>query len=89
MNPAKITYLFKRLIAGPAETEPILAQNLRAGIMSAADRRWISPEYAMRHGRWKRVGSAQIYRRHSRLWQENLTENLSGEVWDGSAPRER
>ncbi len=38
-------------------------------MMTATDRKGISLEDAMRHGRWKSVSSARIYRRHSSLWQ--------------------
>jgi integrase len=77
MDPATVARLVKRVIGKTgAEIETFSAHSLRAGMMTAADRKGISLEDAMRHGRWKSVSSARIYRRHSSLWQGNFTEAL-------------
>ena len=77
MDPATVARLVKRVIGQTgAEIETFSAHSLRAGMMTAADRKGISLEDAMRHGRWKSVSSARIYRRHSSLWQGNFTEAL-------------
>jgi integrase len=75
-----VARLVKRVIkrAGLAEGE-FSGHSLRAGMMTAADRKGVPLEAAMQHGRWKDARTARGYRRHSSLWQGNFTDKLLGE----------
>ncbi|MGL4960674.1 MAG: hypothetical protein ACRC67_05550, partial [Inquilinus sp.] len=72
-----VARLVKRVIAGTGlAVDEFSAHSLRAGMMTAADRKGITLEDAMRHGRWKDAHTARGYRRHSGLWQGNFTGKL-------------
>ena len=63
-----VARLVKRVIAGTGlGAADFSAHSLRAGMMTAADRKGITLEDAMRHGRWKDARTARGYRRHSSL----------------------
>ncbi|MDR6290866.1 integrase [Inquilinus ginsengisoli] len=72
-----VALLVKRVIrqAGLDAAE-FSAHSLRAGMMTAADRKSVPLERAMEHGRWKSLATARGYRRHSSLWVGNFTEAL-------------
>lgn len=75
-----VARLVKRAIAGTGlGSSDFSAHSLRAGMMTAADRKGVPLEAAMQHGRWKDARTARGYRRHSSLWQGNFTDLLLGE----------
>lgn len=75
-----VARLVKRVIAGTGlGAAEFSAHSLRAGMMTAADRKGVTLEAAMQHGRWKDARTARGYRRHSSLWQGNFTGKLLGE----------
>ncbi len=77
IDPKTVANLVKRVIGQSGLDEGAFsAHSLRAGMMTAADRKGVPLEHAMTHGRWKSVSAARIYRRHSSLWQGNFTEVL-------------
>ena len=60
--------LVKRAINGTGLGEAeFSAHSLRAGMMTAADRKGVPLETAMQHGRWKDARTARGYRWHSSL----------------------
>ncbi|TSD83754.1 tyrosine-type recombinase/integrase [Mycobacterium sp. KBS0706] len=72
-----VARLVKRVIAGTGlGSAEFSAHSLRAGMMTAADRKGVPLEAAMQHGRWKDARTARGYRRHSSLWQGNFTGKL-------------
>lgn len=72
-----VARLVKRVIKGTGVAEgEFSAHSLRAGMMTAADRKGVPLEAAMQHGRWKDARTARGYRRHSSLWQGNFTGRL-------------
>ncbi|MGF6227700.1 integrase [Inquilinus ginsengisoli] len=72
-----VARLVKRVIKGTGLGEgEFSAHSLRAGMMTAADRKGVPLEAAMQHGRWKDARTARGYRRHSSLWQGNFTGKL-------------
>jgi len=80
INPLSVARLVKRVIGRSGlDAGEFSAHSLRAGMMTAADRKGVSLEHAMTHGRWKSVTAARIYRRHSSLWVGNFTEQLLGD----------
>ncbi len=69
--------LVKRVIKGTGHAEgEFSGHSLRAGMMTAADRKGVPLKAAMQHGRWKDARTARGYRRHSSLWVGNLTRKL-------------
>jgi len=77
ISPTSVARLVKRVIGGSGlDQGEFSAHSLRAGMMTAADRKGVSLEAAMQHGRWKSVTAARICRRHSSLWLGNFTEAL-------------
>jgi integrase len=75
-----VARLVKRVIAGTGlGSAEFSAHSLRAGMMTAADRKGVPLEAAMQHGRWKDARTARGYRRHSSLWQGNFTGRLLGD----------
>lgn len=77
IDPKTVARLVKRVIKGTglAEAE-FSAHSLRAGMMTAADRKGVPLEAAMQHGRWKDARTARGYRRHTSPWQGNFTGKL-------------
>ncbi|WP_186002935.1 site-specific integrase [Mycobacterium sp. KBS0706] len=72
-----VARLVKRVIKGTGVDEgEFSGHSLRAGMMTAADRKGVPLEAAMQHGRWKDARTARGYRRHSRLWVGNFTGKL-------------
>lgn len=72
-----VARLVKRVIAGTGlAVDDFSAHSLRAGMMTAADRKGVPLEAAMQHGRWKDARTARGYRRHSSLWVGNFTGRL-------------
>ncbi|WP_342242159.1 site-specific integrase [Inquilinus sp. OTU3971] len=72
-----VARLVKRVIKGTGLGEgEFSGHSLRAGMMTAADRKGVPLEAAMQHGRWKDARTARGYRRHSSLWQGNFTGKL-------------
>ncbi|TSD86113.1 tyrosine-type recombinase/integrase [Mycobacterium sp. KBS0706] len=72
-----VARLVKRVIKGTGLAEgEFSAHSLRAGMMTAADRKGVPLEAAMQHGRWKDARTARGYRRHSSLWVGNFTGKL-------------
>jgi integrase len=72
-----VARLVKRVIKGTGVAEgEFSGHSLRAGMMTAADRKGVPLEAAMQHGRWKDARTARGYRRHSSLWQGNFTGKL-------------
>jgi len=75
-----VARLVKRVIKGTGlGAAEFSAHSLRAGMMTAADRKGVPLEAAMQHGRWKDARTARGYRRHSSLWQGNFTGRLLAE----------
>ena len=75
-----VARLVKRVIVGTGlDADAFSAHSLRAGMMTAADRKNVPLEQAMQHGRWKDARTARGYRRHSSLWQGNFTGKLLGD----------
>ncbi|WP_186002965.1 tyrosine-type recombinase/integrase [Mycobacterium sp. KBS0706] len=75
-----VARLVKRVIKGTGLAEgEFSGHSLRAGMMTAADRKGVPLEAAMQHGRWKDARTARGYRRHSSLWQGNFTGKLLGD----------
>ncbi|MGF6227667.1 integrase [Inquilinus ginsengisoli] len=75
-----VARLVKRVIKGTGVGEgEFSGHSLRAGMMTAADRKGVPLEAAMQHGRWKDARTARGYRRHSSLWQGNFTDKLLSE----------
>jgi integrase len=62
--------------SGRLDAAEFSAHSLRAGMMTAADRKDVPLERAMEHGRWKSLATARGYRRHSSLWVGTFTEAL-------------
>jgi len=72
-----VARLVKRVIKGVGLGEgEFSGHSLRAGMMTAGDRKGVPLEAAMQHGRWKDARTARGYRRHSSLWQGNFTDRL-------------
>ncbi len=78
VNSKTVARLVKRVIrrTGLAEGE-FSGHSLRAGMMTAADRKGVPLEAAMQHGRWKDARTARAYRRHSSLWVGILRTSCS------------
>jgi hypothetical protein len=75
-----VARLVKRVIKGTGIDEgEFSGHSLRAGMMTAADRKGVPLEAAMQHGRCKDARTARGYRRHSSLWQGNFTGKLLAE----------
>jgi integrase len=75
-----VVRLVKRVIKGTGVGEgEFSGHSLRAGMMTAADRKGVPLEAAMQHGRWRDARTARGYRRHSSLWQGNFTGKLLAE----------
>jgi hypothetical protein len=75
-----VARLVKRVIKGTGLAEgEFSGHSLRAGMMTAADRKGVPLEAAMQHGRWKDARTARGYRRHSSLWVGNFTDKLLSE----------
>ncbi|MFE0759258.1 hypothetical protein ACFW16_35205 [Inquilinus sp. NPDC058860] len=76
-----VARLVKRVIKGTGLAEAEFSgHSLRAGMMTAADRKGVPLEAAMQHGRWKDARTARGYRRHSSLVWGSLCQ--VSRAWD-------
>ncbi|MDR6290849.1 integrase [Inquilinus ginsengisoli] len=77
IDPKTLARLVKRVVGQSGlDMDEFSAHSLRAGMMTAADRKKVPLEQAMQHGRWKDAATARGYRRHSSLWAGDFTDAL-------------